>query len=779
MNSNQDRPWVVSESIKQQLQTVVDAAIQEIRVTHSCVPGLEVNVAGSTGRSMSPSDPTAIQMAQLTDSMTGNLHDLVKGILLRENAIRPINALPEELFWHIFDLLPVSSLFIASKVCSLWRSGLLGRTISWRELEIEYGECDEEHEVAATVWPWVVTCLRIHPTTNRPTYARAKHQFIDSIARADATPRERSHIYVWFTALMLQHLEMKLNSESIQNASTAQKFTGPIQLVFLSLITWNIPESVVELPSVRYLQVCCRDGESGSVPHLARLAKLCPNLSHLALDRAEKRFKIANLYKVEPTFHRLTITAPGVPHRLATLGIDLTLVPHLHIQCESSKNMDICQLLQQAFTSAAEVRVTGADRTIEGRTEDGRTFSWTDIQVDDNHILGPHSFDSCMVARFLRDVFHANSIVRMEIMNYRVRGATGDGREFLWNHLRPSEFSLFRPFFAGITMLRVDVVRLSNFREDMTMPNLVSLTVEIGEVVPMSVLRVLFGVGGAGKLLQWPTPELKELILELVPNGMADRQADFEAETRLIIEDLQLEHFVHNYLTVPPSRLTTIQLIGISLAQLTEHSSSLASIVHDTFQPIVCQTLAQRLEPNYNLSVHFIDNTLFYRYFRSADEEELAVSADFDLDADDDIEWKDLDDDDNDDINYEPDISVGTLMYPDSESDYGSAYAERMSDSDEDAENEDGDDEGHAEQAREPFSEVKSEEGEEGELSNNNSELKLELEIKDMRKDMWNWERHMDRHLHDFLLEDGLPLIKPFVTTFPGRQFKQLIVQSK
>ena len=761
MNSNQDRPWVVSESIRQRLQTVVDAANQELRVTHSCVPGLEVNVAGSTGRSMSPSDPTAIQMAQLTDSLAESLRELVKGILLRENATRPINALPEELFWQIFDLLPVSTLLIASKVCYLWRNSLLERARSWRELKIEYGECDE---VAATVWPWVITCLQIHPTTNRPTYARTKYYNIDNISRKDATLHERSHSYIWFAALMLKRLEMKLNSESIQNARTAQEIIGPIQLVFLSLITWSIPESVVELPSVRYLQICARSGESENEPDLARLARLCPNLNHLALERSDELFKIDVLYEPEPTFHRLTISAPGFPYGCATLGIDLTLVPHLHIQCDFLKNLDAMNLLEGLFSGIAEIHInSGADCTIEGRAEDGRTFICANI-FSVPGCSTYRRFNVEMAVDFLSRTLCTEPIVLMEIMDYHVRGATDDGREFVWMQLEHPDYFLLGPLFAEVKTLTVDAERLAGFREHVTMPNLVSLSVEFGEVASHSVLRALFGVGDPSHRLKWPTPKLKELTL--VSKGTASRQPESDGVVRRTIEKSQLEHFVGYYLSIPQSGLNILQLVGIIIAEPADHVSSLDSVIQDASRLVNDWTptpppLVQPVDPDHNTSAHFVDVTAFYQYFRSENRDDLAMLEHFDLDA-------------SDDSDYEPDPDNETLMSSDSENDYESDDSE-LTESDAGVSDEDVYD---PEEARSTSEEALEEEAsEQDELSENDSEAELALEIEETRQAAGGQSREAERGRRDFLPEGTLPSIQPFVTTFPGRQFKQLIVQ--
>jgi len=714
---------------------------------------------------MSTSESTANHLVQTTKYFGRTPHDAVPVALRRENELQRINTLPEELFLHIFGFLPVSALLAASRVCSLWRDSLLGSACLWTELGIDYGEWTDGHEAATTVQPCAVTCIQLDPITGQCVYARMQYYSVYRIAGRRATDHAETHVPVWLTSMLLRHLETRLVAVGVEAIRTSHTLlTVAPQLVFLSLELWDIPDLTIELPGVRYLQVCSKSARSGNEPDLARIARMFPNLHRLALGLPQMRPCVSHFDKIEPRFEHLSITALELSYEFATVGIDLALVPHIDIICRYSKNMDVSRLLAQTFPRVMEIHVIGAHRTIKGRTEDDRTFAWTNIIYWADYVhKEPYRFDSDTVANLLVRFFPADSIVRMEVMDYHVRGTTADGREFLWTQLAQSEFSLFVPLFTGVTVLIMDVIRLSNLREDMTMPNLVSLTVEIGEMVPSSVAKMLFG--GAGRRFRWPTPELKELIMKL--KITAGQQSEIDVEVWRTIKNSQLEHFVHEYLSVPPLGLTTLRLDGIVLIKTSDQVSSLASIVQSTSEATAhralgAEPLVRQFDPVYDRYAHFVDVTPFYQYCRSANEEDLTMLESL-------VHY------DSDDSDYEPDPDVDTLMSSDSESDYESDNDDWLSESEGSGEDGDEDDEGHAEQAPGPFSNF---EVEEKESSDNHSEVDLALEIKEIKQHAEARLREGERNLHRFLPEEALRSTRPFVPTFAGRQFKQLILQA-
>lgn len=622
----------------------------------------------------------------------------------------------------------------------------------------------------------LVKCLQLDHTTNQTLYAHAHHQNLDIFKRYGTKRHARSHITVWLASLMLRHLEAEFACASIVSTGHALPVQTD-QTAFVWLDLWEIPEPTVELHSVRYLEICCRSDDMYERLDLAKIARLCPNLYHLSLVQFGTRFNAGDVNKADPNFHCLTLRGSVFAYRLDKVGIDLTLVPHIEIECEPYRNAKAFELLLNAFEDATEVRVNGAENIIEGRTQDGRTFKWTNVRKHRNHCLW---LDAETVVKFLRYIFNDGTIVQVEIMDYSIRGATNDGRKFVWTHTTRSDYSSLLPLISEAMSLTVDVERLASFRDHQILPNLVSLTVVIGQVVPCSIMRVLFGVGDLGHLLQWPAPKLKKL--NLVSKGIASQQLDSNAEVWWTLESSQLEYFLHRYLSVASSETVIVRLDGIMLTGTIEDVSSFASVVQGTTPPsaLVPTPLIQQLETNDNPSTHSLDVTQFYRYLRLIWNDPQLLE-DFDPDASYDSAF-----DSDDDI----DTSESSMT---DESEHESEEEEEMLD--DGANNEVGDDAEATEPARGPSDEALTEEvtvadgvivdgvttaeAEKDGLLDDDAEAKIVLEIAEISQATGGQSYEAEGSRHDFLPEGILPSTEPFTTTFPGRQFKQLILQPK
>jgi len=243
---------------------------------------------------------------------------------------------------------------------------------------------------------------------------------------------------------------------------------------------------------------------------IAPLTRTFPHLHHLCIGRSEIPLftSLAYLKTTPAIFSRLTICDLRFGDR--STGLDLELIPYVKIGCHIHANITTSTILGRHFAGAEMVRIHGAARSIEGRMPNGRVFSWTNIgQFQGMCACCQYCVETG--AELLGHIMPPSVAASLIMLDYDICGRTVDGRTFSWTQLPPPFLQVFKPWFTTITSLHVAVDVL--FRLFAELPELKSLTVEIGEKSFPTILRTIMGRGRAQHHFSQPTPNLTDLTL--------------------------------------------------------------------------------------------------------------------------------------------------------------------------------------------------------------------------------------------------------------------------
>ena len=483
-----------------------------------------------------------------------------------------INLLPTKLFQYTLGFLKTWDIISASHVCSKWRHSILDCAALWSDIEFNCGVHNATHGVSmieAIMRRSKCAQLKLAiGLTAAPAFLAILQSNVHRIVELKLQLPSQEDTLLTRDAPALQAVELEVDYV-VPPWLKPTRLHGPLfngsapNLVFVALFDIHLLVfGDFCLPSVRCAQISFDGSYRRSIEELslAPIVRTFPHLHHLCIGRPVIPLfeSLAHLKTIPAILSRLTICDPRFAHRKT--GLDLNLIPYIkvgypiHWGSPHASRFPGCH-----FAAAHMIHIYGAAQSMEGRTTDGRVFSWANI------CQTRRACANCYLcvetgAELLGHIMPPAVTVSLVMLDYSICGVTVDERKFSWTQFPPPYLQVFKPWFTTVTSLQVAVdVLFSLFAE---LPELKSLTVEIGEKSSPIILRTILGLGRMQHQFNRATPALKHLTVTFIPTR---RSVQEEVHAQRSISLQELDHLLE-YLCISRSRLASMRLLGLHVS---------------------------------------------------------------------------------------------------------------------------------------------------------------------------------------------------------------------